>query len=377
MDPIEKANPSPEAPHARLSARQQLEDRAPETTDSSQMPLRDSHRLLLGAAALFLLGGSLGSSSHSVRFHYAMWDSAEELPQFMDNGYLDDQIFIHYDKKIRQPMPLVPWMKKLVEDDPEYWNVHTQRSSVLEKRLRQNVAMVQKYGNQSENFLTWQGICLCELREDGQKVGNTRLGYNGRDFMSFDKDTLSWTVTANAPEFKRMWDTFEDSPQYHKEFLEGVCIEWMKKYLKYAKESLHRREPPVVKVLRKMDSSGLETLICRAYGFYPREIHATWKKDGEVLEQEPLHGDVVPNSDGTYHTWTGINIDPKRRAHYQCQVEHVGFPEPHLFAWKEPASVGPIVGGILGAVAAVVLLVAAIIFYIKKQQGGYKTTSTE
>ncbi|XP_053145509.1 class I histocompatibility antigen, F10 alpha chain-like [Hemicordylus capensis] len=295
----------------------------------------------------------------------------------MGLGYLNDQIFIHRDKKIRQPVPLVPWMKKLVKDDPEYWNLHTQHTTGLEKTLRQQAAMVQKYGNQNESFLTWQGISVCEMREDGQKVGNIRFSYNGKDFISFDKDTLSWTVTANAPEFKRKWDTFTASPQYYKEYLEGVCIEWLKKYIKYAKESLLRREPPVVKVLRKMDSNGLETLICRAYGFYPKEIHPTWKRDGEFLEQEPLRGDVVPNSDGTYHTWTGINIDSKDRAHYQCQVEHVGFPEPHLFAWKEPASVGLIVGGILMAVAAVVLLVAGIIFYMKKQQGGYKATSAE
>ncbi|XP_053149229.1 class I histocompatibility antigen, F10 alpha chain-like [Hemicordylus capensis] len=341
------------------------------------MPLRDARRLLLGAAALFLLGGSLGSSSHSLRFHIAMWDSAEGLPQFIGQGYLDDQIFMHHDKKIRQPMPVVPWMKKLVKDDPEHWNLYIRDTARLNETLRQHVVMVQRYGNQSESFLTWQGISVCELREDGQKLGNISFGYNGRDFIHFDKDTLSWIVLANAPEFKRKWDTFRASPLYWKDFLEGECIEWLKKYLKYAKESLWRREPPVVKVLRKMDSNGLETLICRAYGFYPREIHPTWKKDGELLEQETHCGDVVPNSDGTYHTWTDINIDPKDRAHYQCQVEHVGFPEPHLFAWKEPAPVGPIVGGILGAVAALVLLVAGIIFYMKKQQGGYKATSDE
>ncbi|XP_053145503.1 major histocompatibility complex class I-related gene protein-like isoform X2 [Hemicordylus capensis] len=251
------------------------------------MSLRDAHRLLLGAAALFLLlGGCSGSSSHSLRFHVAMWDSAEGLPQFIGQGYLDDQIFGHCDEKIRQPMPVVPWMKKLMKDDPEHWNLYIRDTARLDETLRQHVVMVQRYGNQSE-------------------------------------------------------------------------------------------KPPVVKVLQKMDSNGLETLICRAYGFYPREIRVTWKKDGEFLEQETHCGEVIPNSDGTYHTWTGFNIDPKDRSRYQCQVEHVGFPEPHLFAWKEPASVGPIVGGILGAVAAVVLLVAAIIFYMKKQQGGYKATSAE
>ncbi|XP_053149228.1 major histocompatibility complex class I-related gene protein-like [Hemicordylus capensis] len=152
------------------------------------MHLGNVRLLPLWAAALLLLGGCSGTSSHSVKVHIAVWDSAEGLPQFMGLGYFNDQLFIRREQKMRQ----------FVQDDPEYWRLYTQHSSGLEEMLSQHVAMVQKYGNQSEGFLTWQGICGCELREDGQKVGNTWLGYNGRNFISFDKGTLSWTVAANA-----------------------------------------------------------------------------------------------------------------------------------------------------------------------------------
>lgn len=95
-------------------------------------------------------------------------------------------------------------------------------------------------------------------------------------------------------------------------------------------------EPPVVKVTRRTQYNGLETLICRVYGFYPKEMDATWRKGGEVWEQDTFRGGVLPNSDGTYHAWLSIEVDPKERDRYRCYVDHAGFPEPLIVAWEEP-----------------------------------------
>ncbi|XP_013914443.1 PREDICTED: major histocompatibility complex class I-related gene protein-like [Thamnophis sirtalis] len=95
-------------------------------------------------------------------------------------------------------------------------------------------------------------------------------------------------------------------------------------------------EPPLVKVSRRIQYNSMETLVCRIYGFYPKEIDATWKKDGEVWEQDTYRGGVLPNSDGTYHTWLSIEVDPKERDRYRCYVDHPGLPEPLILAWVEP-----------------------------------------
>uniref|UniRef100_A0A670ZB99 Ig-like domain-containing protein n=2 Tax=Pseudonaja textilis TaxID=8673 RepID=A0A670ZB99_PSETE len=89
-------------------------------------------------------------------------------------------------------------------------------------------------------------------------------------------------------------------------------------------------EPPGVTLERSKTEmeDGMETHICRLDGFYPREIDASWRRDGEVWLEETFHGSLAPNADGTYHYWLSIRIDPKERGRYRCHVEHDGLPEP-------------------------------------------------
>ncbi|XP_026582232.1 class I histocompatibility antigen, F10 alpha chain-like, partial [Pseudonaja textilis] len=88
--------------------------------------------------------------------------------------------------------------------------------------------------------------------------------------------------------------------------------------------------PPGVTLERSKTEmeDGMETHICRLDGFYPREIDASWRRDGEVWLEETFHGSLAPNADGTYHYWLSIRIDPKERGRYRCHVEHDGLPEP-------------------------------------------------
>ncbi|KAJ6651355.1 hypothetical protein lerEdw1_021047 [Lerista edwardsae] len=77
-------------------------------------------------------------------------------------------------------------------------------------------------------------------------------------------------------------------------------------------------EPPEVTVTRKASHEGLETLLCRAHGFCPREIEATWRRDGEVRQGDTFRGTVSPNADGTYHTWLSIEVDPQERSRFRA-----------------------------------------------------------
>ncbi|KAG8148218.1 hypothetical protein E2320_022398, partial [Naja naja] len=88
-------------------------------------------------------------------------------------------------------------------------------------------------------------------------------------------------------------------------------------------------DPPVVTVSSRTEvEDGMETHICRVDGFYPREIDASWMRDGEVWLKKTFHGSVAPNADGTYHYWLSVRIDPKERGRYRCHVEHDGLQEP-------------------------------------------------
>ncbi|XP_032064257.1 major histocompatibility complex class I-related gene protein-like [Thamnophis elegans] len=225
-----------------------------------------------------------GSSKHSLSYSYLqVSEPSQRLPHFLFMVHLDDQPIARYDNQTRK-----------------------------------------------------LAVLGCELREDGSQEGYFHYGYDGMDFISFDKETFRW-VTAQ-PQAQRVEEKWEDDPgwfQENKHFLEDNCIVLMKKYLSDGKEALQRTEPLVGKVTRKVVNERLEVLICQAFGFYPKEIQATWTRDGEVCQYETLHRNVAPNSDGTYYVLLSIEIDPKERDHFLCHLDHEGLQEPLVLALKE------------------------------------------
>uniref|UniRef100_L7MZP5 Ig-like domain-containing protein n=1 Tax=Anolis carolinensis TaxID=28377 RepID=L7MZP5_ANOCA len=330
--------------------------------------------LLLGVSAL-LLGGSAGSSSHSLRyFATIVSEPGQEVPQFFSVGYVDDQQFVSYDAKAKRRVPAVPWIRKVDKDDPQYWERNSQIVWNTEQVFRGSLVNNARYYNQSGGSHTWQQMYGCELRGDGSKGGYRQFAYDGRDYISFDKETLTYTAAdVPAQNTKRKWEAEPAIAQGRKVYLEEICIEWLQRYLDYGKESLLRTDKPEVKVTRKEDYDGMETLICRVGGFYPKEIDITWTKDGEVWMQDVFHGLVSPNSDGTYYTWRSVMVDPKESERYKCHVEHDGLPNPVDVAWEEPDSN---LGIIIGCVVGVLLLIGVMAgIYFKKRQDGYKAAA--
>uniref|UniRef100_A0A8B9PMC9 Ig-like domain-containing protein n=1 Tax=Apteryx owenii TaxID=8824 RepID=A0A8B9PMC9_APTOW len=174
----------------------------------------------------------------------------------------------------------------------------------------------------------------CDLLEDGEIQGFEQNAYNGRDFIAFDKDMLTFTAAdAGAEITQRKWEAAAE-PERWKHYLETTCIEWLQKYMEYGKAMLERRERPAVRVSGK-ESDGLLTLSCRAHGFYPRSIAINWLRKGRVQAQETKRGSTAPNSDGTYHAWASIEALAAEKDEYQCRVEHASLPEPGLFSWGE------------------------------------------
>ncbi|KAL7986522.1 hypothetical protein Chor_011688 [Crotalus horridus] len=120
---------------------------------------------------------------------------------------------------------------------------------------------------------------------------------------------------------------------------------------------------------------GMETHVCRLDGFYPREIEASWTRDGEVWLQDTLRGSVAPNADGTFHAWLSIQIDPRERGRYHCHVEHDGLQEPLDVALKE-LNLGLIIGCIVAGLVSVCTIVGILAFiYIPRSEEGSSSSS--
>ncbi|KAJ6644698.1 hypothetical protein lerEdw1_013642 [Lerista edwardsae] len=346
--------------------------------------------LLLGACCCWAGSSSSSSSAHSLRYFYtSIWEPGQGQPHFIGVGYVDDQLGGYYDSHRRQAVPRAPWMRRVERDDPHFWVWNTQKALNHELRFRDDLLELWRQNNRTGGIYTLQRMYGCALQGGAQKAGFEQYGYNGRDFLSFDKETLTWTAAAAAAQVtKRRLDGEVVRSQSLRAYLEEECLEWLQKFLAYGAGALLRKvigegpsrpfaEPPVVTVTRKDSHDGLETLLCRAHGFYPREIDATWRRSGEVRQGDTFRGTVSPNADGTYYAWLSIEVDPQERSRFRCHVEHDGLQEPLDVAVEEAGpSVGATAGGTVGALAAVVLLATGIVLYLRRRlRGGYGKAS--
>ncbi|XP_027767105.1 class I histocompatibility antigen, F10 alpha chain-like, partial [Empidonax traillii] len=183
---------------------------------------------------------------------------------------------------------------------------------------------------------TVQRLYGCDLLSDGSVRGSRQDGFDGRDFISFELGSRSFVAADGAAQVtKRKWESDGITVERWAHYLGSICPEWLQKYIGYGREVLERKEPPDVHVSGK-EEHGILTLSCHAYGFYPGIIAINWMKGDEIRDQETEWGGIVPNSDGTFHSWARIEALPGEREQYRCRVEHAGMPEPGIFAWGEP-----------------------------------------
>ncbi|CAM4545390.1 unnamed protein product [Caretta caretta] len=221
-----------------------------------------------------------------------------------------------------------------------------------------------------EWFHIIQTIYGCDLREDNTTQVFYQDSYDGRDFLTFDKETVTWEAAdIGAQISKRRWDAEVLDNQRWKRYLEETCIPWLRSSLEYGKETLQRKVRPTARVSDRSSHDGLITLSCKVSGFYPRDITVTWLRNGESRQQETYSEGILPSGDGTYQTWVTMEIDPKIKGHYSCHVEHESLSEPLSVSW-EPNNLIPTVAGVITAVVLVGAIIGVVVW--KKKRPGKK-----
>uniref|UniRef100_A0A8C7E2V6 Ig-like domain-containing protein n=1 Tax=Naja naja TaxID=35670 RepID=A0A8C7E2V6_NAJNA len=223
-------------------------------------------------------------------------------PHFVIVGYMDGQVFVHYDSN--KGRLVMGAFFPLNSREEMGVSVPVSRSlqggrvfACLDKRPLNHPPV------SISGLHTIQLMHGCELQGNGSQRGFLQYGYKGRTFINFDKETLTWVAPNPLAQIsKRKLDADAGYNQYFKSYLEKECIDWMWKYLSYGNETLQRWR------------MGWRH-ICRLDGFYPREIDASWARDGRSGWRRPSMG-------------LCIRIDPKERGRYQCHVEHDGLQKP-------------------------------------------------
>ncbi|XP_071415883.1 class I histocompatibility antigen, F10 alpha chain-like [Pithys albifrons albifrons] len=327
----------------------------------------------LGLGALLGLLGLLGAPGGATEVLHSLWyqfvavsEPSPGVPQFMSMGFLDGIPITRYDSEQGRVEPQTPWMEK----GPElgYWDGQTEINKRNQHVTADNLEILRGRYNQSGGLHTWQRVIGCDVLSDGTVHGSYRYGYDGRDFLSFDLGSKSFVAADGAAQVtKRRWEHEGFEAERQTNYLGHICPEWLQKYVGYGREALERKEPPDVHVSGK-EEHGILTLSCHAYGFYPGIIRISWMKGGENRDQETEWGGVVPNSDGTFHSWARIEALPGEWEQYRCRVEHAGM----IFTW-EPESIWnstPVVVAL--SVIAAIIIISLMGFGVWKLQSGHR-----
>ncbi|XP_042638111.1 patr class I histocompatibility antigen, A-126 alpha chain-like [Orycteropus afer afer] len=311
---------------------------------------------------LLLLSGVLAltqtrAGSHSLRyFSTATSLPGRTEPRFIIVGYVDDTQFVRFDSDAPNPRmePRAPWME---QEGPEYWDQQTQISKDNAQTNRVDLQTLRGYYNQSEGGShTFQRMFGCDVGPDGRLLrGYLQDAYDGADYIALNEDLRSWTAADTAAQItQRKWEKAGVADHY-RAYLEGRCVEWLRRYLENGKETLLRTVPPKTKVTHHHLTDGEVTLRCWALGFYPAEITLTWQRDGEDQTQDMELVETRPAEDRAFQKWATVVVPSGDEQRYTCRVQHEGLPEPLTLRLEMPTT------SILGIIAGLVVLGVVII----------------
>nr|XP_057158418.1 patr class I histocompatibility antigen, A-2 alpha chain-like isoform X1 [Pan paniscus] len=313
---------------------------------------------------LLLLSGTLAltqtwAGSHSMRYFFtSVSRPGRGEPRFIAVGYVDDTQFVRFDSDAasQRMEPRAPWIE---QEGPEYWDQETRSVKAQAQTDRVDLGTLRGYYNQSEDGShTIQIMYGCDVGSDGRFLrGYRQDAYDGKDYIALNEDLRSWTAADMAAQItQRKWEAAHEAEQW-RAYLEGLCVEWLRRYLENGKETLQRTDPPKTHMTHHPISDHEATLRCWALGFYPAEITLTWQRDGEDQTQDTELVETRPAGDGTFQKWAAVVVPSGEEQRYTCHVQHEGLPKPLTLRW-EPSSQPTI--PIVGIIAGLVLLGAVI-----------------
>ncbi|XP_078496419.1 major histocompatibility complex class I-related protein 1-like [Lissotriton helveticus] len=311
--------------------------------------------LLLHAG--FCLQSARAGSHRLWYFDSSLSGPLLRIPEFSEVGYVDDIPISSYTSESCRVGPQALWMEKITVEDPQYWERNTNRLRDEEQDFKKQLRSAMYRVNHTRGLHTYQKIYGCELWDDNSTRGFTKYAFDGQDFLSFDKDRLTWTAATYAAKITQdQWNSERNDALRRKDYLEGRCIEYLKKHLRNGKESLQKR-PPKTRISQRK-RGGRIFLTGYAYGFYPRDIEVKWFRNGVEMPWESR--DILPNPDRTYQVRITVEVQEGNEENYMLQVDHSSLTEIVTLVYEEKSLPKAVIIAIVGSIVGVALLAAII-----------------
>ncbi|XP_045020614.1 BOLA class I histocompatibility antigen, alpha chain BL3-7 isoform X2 [Bubalus bubalis] len=330
-------------------------------------------RTLLLLLSGFLVLTETQAGSHSLRYFYTgVSRPGLGEPRFIAVGYVDDTQFVRFDSDAPNPReePRAPWME---QEGPEYWDRNTRIYKDTAQYFRESLNNLRGYYNQSEaGSHTLQQMYGCDVGPAGRLLrGFMQFGYDSRDYIALKEDLRSWTAADTAAQISKRKMEAAGAAEAYRNYVEGRCVEGLRRYLENGKDTLLRADPPKAHVTHHPISGREVTLRCWALGFYPEEISLTWQREGEDQTQDMELVETRPSGDGTFQKWVALVVPSGEEQRYTCRVQHEGLQEPLTLRWEPPQTSFLTMGIIVGLVLLVVTgaVVAGAVIWRKKRSG--------
>ncbi|XP_034400780.1 major histocompatibility complex class I-related gene protein-like [Cyclopterus lumpus] len=245
--------------------------------------------------------------THSLKYFYTASSGVPNFPEFVSVGLVDELPISHYDSKTRRAEPKQDWMRRVTEQDPQYWKRETEISLNIQHVYKVNIETLKQRFNETGGVHIFQRMSGCEWDDEtGEVKGYQQYGFDGEDFLSYDHETESYIAPRQqAVITQQRWNNNKALMENIKHYYTEECPEYLKKYVNYGRSSLMRTELPSVSLLQKTPSS---PVCCHATGFYPTTATLFWRKDGEELHEDVDPGEILPNHDGSFQMSVDLKL---------------------------------------------------------------------
>ncbi|NXC29260.1 CD1B1 protein, partial [Campylorhamphus procurvoides] len=173
-----------------------------------------------------------------------------------------------------------------------------------------------------------QCMAGCQLYPNRTSRSFAYVAYNGQEFLSFDTDNATWTLSQNTSLSRYVQAVLQNYTAFS-ELVEIIfndtCVDDMEVFLRAGgRAALERQEVPVATVFARTPSPHQLLLVCHVTTFYPRPISVAWLRDGHEVPPGPAlnTSPILPNADLTYQLRSVLAVAPRDGHSYACRVRH-------------------------------------------------------